>query len=377
MKATFLAGRADSSGKHNDRNFDISKAKHIEEERIIENKYWTYNGNTSKTFEQLELEYYTKNFYAHIAAQNERNTKMRHPSRNKTVEQYFRSHRTQPEDVILQVGNKDSHIDKELLWECALEYEKRFSEAYGRSCKILDMALHNDEATPHVHIRRVWIGEDDYGHLQVSQRKGLEALGYVRPDLDQAYSRTNNPKITFTRQERTLFENICKEKGLDIDISNREKREHLSVSEYKQKKVKDATKEMERYLEDLKKQAKTIENTKEQVDEFTTSYIDMMESSSYYANLYREQLENIRRMNDKKLRDKAILKLFKESTGHVVSKDVDFRAAIASAEVELKYSKMRHFLEQKGLLEEYQQYNAQRDRTIEKNYNKQKVKPLI
>ena len=137
MKATFLVGRADHAGKHNDRNFDVSKSEHIDAARSRNNRYWTYNDDETKSFEQLELEFYASHFFQHIYEQNRRNEEARHAERNKTVEQYYRHKQTQPEDVILQIGDRDTHVDGEALWKCTLEYQKKFEENYGRNCKIL------------------------------------------------------------------------------------------------------------------------------------------------------------------------------------------------------------------------------------------------
>ena len=216
MKATFISGRVDRSGRHNDRNFNVALSRHIDQTKTGANKYWTYNNEYDKTFLQTELEFYTSNFFSHINEQNNRNIAGGHSERNKTVEQYLKNKITQPEDIIVQIGNKDEHASAEELWDCVLEFQKQFDEAYGEHCKIIDMALHLDEATPHVHIRRAWIAEDNYGNKCVSENKALRNMGIVAPDYENNQNRSNNPKVTFTAIERKMFENICMEIGIDI-----------------------------------------------------------------------------------------------------------------------------------------------------------------
>ena len=56
MKISSINARIDRAGKHNDRNFDISRAPHIDGEKISENLYWTYNGDMEHTFAEVEAE---------------------------------------------------------------------------------------------------------------------------------------------------------------------------------------------------------------------------------------------------------------------------------------------------------------------------------
>ena len=86
MKVTNRNARADASGRHNDRNFDLEKAPHIDQSKIAENEYYTYNGETEMTFRDLELEYYKNHFEQSLEDANERAIKARHKERVKTIE---------------------------------------------------------------------------------------------------------------------------------------------------------------------------------------------------------------------------------------------------------------------------------------------------
>lgn len=108
------------------------------------------------------------------------------------------------------------------------------------------------------------------------------------------------------------------------------------MTQYKQKKVREETEELERYLKALQRQVaqlekdrKSIEENKDQIEHFQDSFIEMMEKSNYFNNLYREQLEDIRRLKDKKLRERAIMELYRKSAGLVSSQKGDFRVAVA------------------------------------------------
>ncbi len=241
MRVTNRNARIDSSGKHNDRNFDLKKAPHINPDKTCNNEYYTYNDERMMSFRDLELEFYYNHFEPALNHQNEKYKTYGQKFKMKTMEQYYASKRTMPEDKILQIGDMNEHATKEDLWECALEYKDRFEEIYGEHCVILDMALHMDEATPHVHVRRVWIAEDERGNEIVSQSRALEQLGVLPPKPDEEIGRYNNAKMTLTQTDIELFKGICFEHGLDIEMErSHENRGHLNTKEYKkEQKAKD------------------------------------------------------------------------------------------------------------------------------------------
>ena len=63
MRATIHNGRTSHLGaftpKHNDRNFNISHAEHIDPERVKDNRYWNWTGKKI-TFEDAEIAFYRK-----------------------------------------------------------------------------------------------------------------------------------------------------------------------------------------------------------------------------------------------------------------------------------------------------------------------------
>ena len=68
MRGTTHNGRAGKDGaysvKHNDRNFDIENAPHINPEKMSDNWYWhCYQKDCPElTFEQVEKKFYEDNF---------------------------------------------------------------------------------------------------------------------------------------------------------------------------------------------------------------------------------------------------------------------------------------------------------------------------
>lgn len=247
-KATYRIEKVDKQGKHNDRNFEVAKADHINQDRTHLNKYWNIYGYENRSFEEIEKMFYEKNYSEHIDAQNQRYIQGRKKNLCVSLNDYYKAYRTRPEDVILQVGDKNQHISGEELWQVAMDYREKFNQEYGAHCKILTMALHMDEATPHVHIRRAWIGEDKDGYAHASCRSALKQMGY---DFDETETtKRNNPKTKFTERERILFENVCRDHGIDIDVDNRVHREHLSVADYKKKMMLEETQKTHQQLEE-------------------------------------------------------------------------------------------------------------------------------
>ena len=232
MKVTVRSARADKNGRHNDRNFDVNLAEHIDPLKVQDNMYYTYNGDYTHTFLESELEFYKEHFWGHVEAQNETYNKQGHQKLNKTIEDYHSSRNSRPEDVILQIGSIEEHASGEELWRCAMAYKDKFEELFGDHCKILNMALHLDEATPHVHIRRVWMAEDKYGQIEVNQTKALGNMDFLRPDNTKPNDKFNNSKVIFTATDKELFTRIAEAEGFMIDRTPSKRKRHLSKEEY-------------------------------------------------------------------------------------------------------------------------------------------------
>ena len=212
MKATRHNGRAGKFGaynvKHNDRNFDVSNSEHIDAERAKGNIYWDcYQGyclpgmedNRKYTFSEIEKEFYYENYHEFVEGQNRRNREARHTDRQKTIGGILENIKTCPEETILQLGNIDKTVDASVFAEIAAEYFEEFQRRYGSHIHILDLALHLDEGTPHIHEHHVFDALNRYGEVCPQQEKALEEL-------------------VFDAECRKLFLEISARHGLDIDM---------------------------------------------------------------------------------------------------------------------------------------------------------------
>lgn len=236
MKATLHIGRG--SVKHNDRNFNLDNARHIDQSKQNENFYINRYLDDTITFEECERRYYQENYLQGLEAQNEKYRKRRQYGYIRSIDDLMKAEKTQPKEMILQIGNKDNHPDREVLLQCIYQFNEEFNRRYGTNAHILDIALHGDEKSPHAHIRLVCDYTDKDGHKKICTDKALKALG-IKPPKDTAKAdRYNNALQTFTEQIRFIWNTIIRRNGIEIDetVSNPSQK-HLTVLEYKDKKL--------------------------------------------------------------------------------------------------------------------------------------------
>lgn len=259
MRTTSHSGRFNRqtgevfSANHNDRNFDLNNTEHINADLTQFNKYYTcYPEDMS--FQELERKYYTENFKEALKAKNERYKASGHAEDVKSIDDLLKSRRTCPEEVIYQIGKKEQTIKPELLDEICRK-QLTWEHSQFPNVKILDAALHVDEATPHMHVRKVWEAQGADGKI-VSQSQALEQMGIERPDMSKAKSRYNNAKMTYTRACREHFQQLCKEYDLEIETEPQEaSKSGLALKEYQrqqeEKKLKEAEKQLESVNEEI------------------------------------------------------------------------------------------------------------------------------
>ena len=232
LKLTRHNGRAGKHGtynpKHNDRNFDLTNSEHIDPERAKGNIYWDCFGFRSAlapqdpddlagTFSDVERQFYETRYSEFIERQNERNAKIRHTERNRSIPDLLSSRKTCPEETIYQLGTEDDHASGEVLLAVVTEFIEEFKARFGDHVHVLDWALHLDESTPHIHERHVFDCENKYGEIAPQQEKALEALGFELPDPNKPLSRRNNRKITFDAACRKMLFEIAKRHGLEFE----------------------------------------------------------------------------------------------------------------------------------------------------------------
>ena len=264
MKGTRHNGRSGKDGVynplHNDRRFDPEHSEHIDNERVRQNIYWDcYQGYTTMadrgkednfSFNQIELAYYVEHYSDYVMNQNARHEKAKHPDRCKGVEDILKSQKTCPEESIYQLGTIDEHASAQTLVMVFDEFKKEFDERFGSNVHIIDWSLHMDEATPHIHERHVFDATNRYGEIEPKQEEALKQLGFELPQPDKARSRTNNRKMVFDSACRTMFLDICKRHGLEIDEEpSYGGRQYLEKQDYIRMKQKEEIAEQQETIE--------------------------------------------------------------------------------------------------------------------------------
>lgn len=312
MRATIHNGRTGKDGayntKHNDRQFDLSHAEHIDPERVKNNRYWNWTGNPEMTFEAAEAAFYEKHIKQHLDAQNARYKAQRHAERAKTMDEYRKSPQTCPEEVILQIGKLGDTIPADMMARIIQE-QINWEQKTFPGVKVLDVALHMDEqGAPHIHERRAWIYTDRDGTLAISQNKSLEQMGIELPNPDKPRGRFNNRKQVFSRMCREHLLQICREHGLEIEEIPQEKsKSGRTLEDYQageaEKRAADAelrrqfseraAESAEKQAESAKSAARSYEEHAEQVAKQINNEYGELADAGLQKQAMQEQLEEM------------------------------------------------------------------------------------
>ena len=282
LKLTRHNGRAGKHGtynpKHNDRSFNLANSEHIDPERAKGNLYWDcFHGFRSTiapqdpddlagTFSDVERQFYETHYSEFIERQNERNAKIRHTERNRSIPDLLSSRKTCPEETIYQLGTKDDHASGEVLLAVVTEFIEEFKARFGDHVHVLDWALHLDESTPHIHERHVFDCENKHGEVAPQQEKALEALGFELPDQGKPLSRRSNRKITFDAACRKMLFEIAKRHGLELEEeAEYGNRQYLEKQDYILAKQKEQRAAQQSKLDELTLKVSDMETLLEDV----------------------------------------------------------------------------------------------------------------
>ena len=260
MRITTNNNRCNTGGRvysprHNDRQFSLQNSPHINPARTADNWEWTWleNDGVLCSFEDAEREFYARYISDHLRAVNSRYEAQRHAERVHSLDEYRRAPQSCPEETIVCIGNRNNHPDPGELLAAYLELQ-HWQQRQFPQLHVLDYALHLDEqGAPHIHERHVWTYTDTDGHLAVGQARALEQMGIERPHPEQPRSRYNNAKVTYTAMVRKQFVEICRQRGLEIETTPRERGQSgLALIEYQ-------ARQEERHLQELQREADSLE----------------------------------------------------------------------------------------------------------------------
>lgn len=243
MKGTFTFGHGNAD--HNDRAFkDPGDRKGV--------LTWNcYGENIS--FKQAEKRFYEEHFSEFLNDRNRRYSDNRQKDRVMSMKQFMKSPRYQPTELILQIGNKDEYPDHEILKKVTSSLRKDLEQ---KGFSVMDMAVHLDETTPHVHLRGVFIQKLENGMEQPNKSACLKQHGYEPPDPTRKESRYNTRLVTFTNEARQHFYDLVEQHGIKLDREVHEKRRHEPTREYSTRKQRELEKKIDT-MEIVSEQFKT------------------------------------------------------------------------------------------------------------------------
>lgn len=183
---------------------------------------------------ERELSYYQDTFGPALEERNRRYRAQRHPERCRTMEQVYMSRQTRPEEVILQIGKRGDTVLPEIFESIAKDFFGRYynwTKGLGSPTRTLSISMHFDESTPHLHWRRVWCYQDEKGLLQIGQAQALKRSGIDLGDQGPE-SRYHNRKMVFDQMVREMWQETCRDHGLQIETEPLPSRRHKGTEEY-------------------------------------------------------------------------------------------------------------------------------------------------
>lgn len=172
------------------------------------------------------------------------------------------------EDVV-QWGSKEDFQKpetRERAKEALVQYVKGFEER-NPNLKLVGAYIHMDEASPHLHLSYIPVAQGYTRGLETrnSLDKAMKQMGY-RPEKE---SRKNNATKLWKENERSVFGEICRNMGLEVE-AERKARGSLSVDEYK--KARDQMiGEIEQEKEAIVAEVEPLRELKTGIDEIDTA----------------------------------------------------------------------------------------------------------
>lgn len=295
IRTTMHNGRSGKHGvysaKHNSRNFDVENVTHIDTDRVSQNQYilispsGDWRVKTTANFDQHEKKFYAAMFGDALKAQNDKYEAKGQYAYKKTIDDYRTSKQTCPEEVILQIGDRNSGVPADKLVNAFIQWYSAMVEKYGTNWHCIDACVHMDEKVPHIHCRFCWSHETPAGRA-VSQTKALAALKIERPDMTKPKTQHNNPKMTWTKSQREIWETAVRAQGIELEDAPAEPGKR--------------TVELEDYVrEQIRAEVHTLTEQKEQLHQETAQLAVEREQLHNEVCMLREEKTRLQRITDR------------------------------------------------------------------------------
>ena len=193
---------------------------------------------------------------------------------DRKIADYYEKIRTSKQEklfheIIIQVGNCDDMSalgeNAELAKKILDEYFHGFQER-NHTLHVFSAHLHMDEATPHLHIDFIPLAKNSKRGLEtrVSLKQALGALGFV------GEGRENTEGNQWANAEKKYLAEVMERYCIQRREDKEEKREHLSVLDYKKQ-------ERSREVEELTEHAKALEQSNAEAQRETAEIRESLE----------------------------------------------------------------------------------------------------
>ncbi len=285
------------SDKQKERN------NHINYSRSDENKY-LIQGDLKKLYE--------REFGESLEKYNEKQTRS-----DRKIDDYYKhieaSKKTSvQQEMIIQVGDKEDFSSDDQREEANKILEEWFNDFDERNpnLKIYNAVIHNDEASPHMHLNFVPVA-DDY-------KRGLErqvSFDKAIKQQDHTLNKTR-PFEDWRANEVHLLENKLKERGIERKLVGTN--EYKDVNEYKEKK------DLEREINSLEK---SLSDKKNELSAFKEKVPDDIDVPA------RRQMKNVEvRTGEKSIFGKDKMKTEKKPTQNLVISEENYKKLVSAAQ---------------------------------------------
>lgn len=305
MAISFKKATNKTNINHNNRTMSEKQKEqnsHIDYERSHENKYLV----------QKDL----KELYQEEFGQALENYNAKQKRKDRKIDDYFKhiqsSKKTSlQQELIIQVGDKDdffSEVNREKANEILEEWFAGF-EKRNPNLKIYNAVIHNDEASPHMHLNFVPVA-DGYKRGLEKQVSFDRAITQQDPLLDKT-----RPFEDWREKEVLLLEKLLLERGIERKIVGTN--EYKDVNEYKEKK--DLEREIKQLEGDLSQRKTELKALNEKV-------------SSKIEVPAKRQMKNIEvPTGEKNFFGKEKMKVEKKPTGKILVDEGDFKKLVTAA----------------------------------------------
>lgn len=193
------------------------------------------------------------------------------------------------QEMIIQIGDKDDFSDK---WtrKTANEILEKWFEGFQErnpNLKVYNAVIHNDEASPHLHLNFVPVAS--------GYKRGLEK----QVSFDRAISQQDDsldktrPFPDWREKEVGLLAELMLEKGIDRKLVGTN--DYKDVNEYKEKK------DLERELEKMRSERDELKSAIESSEKYKNAIQGTIETLNTSKETTREQLESNYQALDKQM----------------------------------------------------------------------------